>query len=90
MKETVDPKSYGLPPRTVLMKTGPKEFIIIINRKSRIIMKDALIILKKIEKINEKVPNDLVALETNAPVCSKSIRFLKENNVKVLKIDNLL
>ena len=87
MKETVDPKSYGLPPRTVLMKNGSEEFIIIINRKSRIIMKDAKTILNKADKIKEKIPSASIFLETTAPVCSKSIRFLKENNVKVLKSD---
>ena len=57
MKEQIDPKLYGLPPRTVLMKRGPDEFILVINRKSRIIMKDALTILKRAEKIKEKLKN---------------------------------
>lgn len=50
-------------------------------------MKDALTIIKKIQKIKEKVPNASVALETNAPVCSKSIKFLNEKNVAVWKSD---
>lgn len=87
LNEKLDPKRYGLPPRTVLTKRGPKEFIIVINRKSRIIMKDALIILKKAETIKKQVMDARVALETNAPVCSKSIKFLEENNVKILKSD---
>ncbi|MCK5101012.1 MAG: hypothetical protein KAR45_23075 [Desulfobacteraceae bacterium] len=69
------------------MKEGTKEFTLVINRKSRIIMKDAQIILKKAEIIKEKAPNALVYLETNAPVCSKSIRFLQKNGVEVLKSD---
>jgi hypothetical protein len=85
LKEQIDPKFYGLPARTVLMRRDSKEFIIVINRKSRIIMKDALLILKKVEQINEKVPNASVVLETSAPVCSKSIKFLNENGVEVLK-----
>ncbi|MCD4676685.1 MAG: hypothetical protein K8S18_11930 [Desulfobacula sp.] len=83
--EQVDPKLYGLPPRTVLMKQSPEEFILVINRKSRIIMKDALTILKKVEKIKEKIQGASVVLETNAPVCSKSIKFLEEKDVDVLK-----
>jgi hypothetical protein len=87
LKESVDPKLYGLPSRTVLIKTkGSEEFIIVINRKSRIIMKDALVILEKAEKIKQKAMDASIILETNAPVCSKSIKFLKENNVEVLKI----
>jgi hypothetical protein len=47
-------------------------------------MKDALTIVKKIEKIKEKVQSASVDLETSSPVCSKSIQFLKENNVEVI------
>ncbi len=51
MTKQVDPKKYGLPSRTILIQKNPDTFILKINRKSRIIMKDALTILKKIEKI---------------------------------------
>ena len=84
MKEQVDPKLYDLPPRTVLMKRGSDEFILVINRKSRIIMKDALTILKKAEKIKEKAFHARVIVETSAPVCSKSIKFLKDNGIRVV------
>jgi hypothetical protein len=88
LKESVDPKLYGLPSRTVLIKTrGSEEFILVINRKSRIIMKDAKTILNKADKIKEKIPSASVSLETTAPVCSKSIKFLKENDVETLKKD---
>jgi len=53
----------------------------VINRKSRIIMKDALTIIKKVGKIKGKVQSASVDLKISAPVCSKSIKFLKENNV---------
>lgn len=86
MKEQIDPKLYELPPRTVLMKRGPDEFILVINRKSRIIMKDAVTILKRAEKIKEKALNAWVVVETNAPVCSKSIKFLKENGISVVAV----
>ena len=85
MTEQVDPKIYSLPPRTVLMKKGACKFTLVINRKSRIIMKDALIILKKVEKIKEKVQDASIVVETTAPVCSKSIKFLEENGVDILK-----
>ena len=85
MTKQVDPKFYGLPSRTVLMKKGPDEFVLVINRKSRIIMKDALTILKKVKQIKEKVQNASVVLETSTPVCSKSIKFLKEKGIYVLK-----
>ncbi|MDC3237390.1 hypothetical protein OAT93_01515 [bacterium] len=86
MTEQVDPKIYGLPARTVLIKNNSNEFILLINRKSRIIMKDALGVLKKTEKIKEKVPGAKISLETNAPVCSKSIKFLQENDINVVMV----
>lgn len=83
MKEQIDPKRYGLSSRTILMRANSNEFILVINRKSRIIMKDALIILKKAEIIKQKVQNACVSLETNAPVCSKSIKYLNENGIEI-------
>ncbi len=85
MREQIDPKSYGLPPRTILMKDESEEFVLVIDRKSRIIMKDAQMILRKSEMIKEKIPNAIVSLETTAPVCSKSIKFLEENSVEIIK-----
>ena len=90
MKEQVDPKLYGLPARTILMKKGPGEFILVIDRKSRIIMKDALTILKKAEQIKGKDQNALVVLETSAPVLfevflSWDIFFMK-NHLLVFKL----
>ena len=84
MTEQVDPKTYGLPPRTVLMKQDSGKYTLVINRKSRIIMKDTLTILKKVEKIKGKIQGASVVLETSAPVCSKSIRFLQESGVDVV------
>jgi len=84
MKDKIDPKLYGLHPRTVLFQKNSDEFILVINRKSRIIMKDAKTILNKVDKIKEKIPSASVSLETTAPVCSKSIRFLEENDVKTV------
>ena len=84
--EHVDPKTYGLPARAVLMSNGQNQFSLVINRKSRIIMKDAQTILKKAESIKEIAPSAIVSLETTAPVCSKSIQFLKENGISVVDV----
>jgi len=86
MTEQVDPKIYGLPARTVLMKKNSDEFTLVINRKTRIVMKDALIVLKKIDKIKEKVQEASVVLETTAPVCSKSIKFLQEKDIEIISV----
>ena len=50
----LDPKKYGLNTRTVLIENERKEIIIVINRKSRIIMKDGRKILEKVRKIQQQ------------------------------------
>jgi hypothetical protein len=84
--EQVDPRLYELPPRTLLMKRGADEFILVIRRKSRIIMKDARAIIEKAQKIQAKASNASVSVETNAPVCGKSTQFLKDNGIVVKKL----
>ena len=86
MIKQVDPKRYGLPSRTLLMKRGADEFILVIRRKSRIIMKDARAIIEKAEKIQAKASNASLSVETNAPVCSKSTQFLQDNGIVVKKL----
>ena len=81
LREKVDPKLYGLTPRTVLIQKGPGKFTLVIKRKSRIIMKDALLILKKADTIKDKVPDASISLKTTAPICSKSIQFLNDNDI---------
>lgn len=79
----IDHRIYGLHARTVLESDGEDQFYVVINRKSRIIMKDARAILKKAETIKEKVPNAIISLKATAPVCSKSIQFLEQNDIAV-------
>ena len=81
--EKIDPKIYGLPARTVLLKDGHDNFVLLIDRKSRIIMKDANAILEKADKIRKTVPGATITLETTAPVCSKSTKFLSDNGIEV-------
>jgi hypothetical protein len=68
------------------MKRGADEFILVIRRKSRIIMKDARAIIEKAQKIQAKASNVSVSVETNAPVCGKSTQFLKDNGIVVKKL----
>jgi len=86
MPEVLDPKLYGLHSRTVLMKNRHNEISLIIRRKSRIIMKDSKNILDKMNKIKEQESGAIFVLETNAPVCSKSLSFFKDNNIRVIMI----
>ncbi|GJQ59082.1 MAG: hypothetical protein D8M57_04675 [Candidatus Scalindua sp. AMX11] len=83
MKKFVDPKMFGLPPSTKLNQVGTNQFAILIQRKSRIIMKDGHTILTKASKIKAHIPNAHVTLQTSAPVCSKTKIFLEENDIRV-------
>lgn len=81
--DKIDPKLYGLPARTVLLKNDHDNFVLLIDRKSRIIMKDANAILEKADKIRKIVPSATITLESTAPVCSKSTKFLSDNGIEV-------
>ncbi len=84
MPETVDPKLFGLHPATKLEQSGEKQFIIVISRKSRIIMKDGEKIVQKAARIIEKVPGAIVSLRSTAPVCSRTKALLQENKVALV------
>ena len=84
MPRKVDPKIFGLHHATRLEQAGEKQFIIVINRKSRIIMQDGRKILAKAARIAAKVPGATVSLRTNAPVCSKTKALLAENQVELI------
>ena len=83
MNRFVDPKLYDLPPSTKLKQVGTNQFDIVIQRKSRIIMKDGEGILAKVNKIKNHVPDAEVSLKTSAPVCSKTKAFLEEHGISV-------
>lgn len=83
MNKLIDPKQFGLPHSTKLKEVGGNQFELIIQRKSRIIMKDGEAIVNKVDKINKHSPFAKVSLRTSAPVCSKTITFLKEHKIDV-------
>ncbi len=85
MNKFIDPKLFSLPPSTKLKQVGTNQFDIIIQRKSRIIMKDGKGVLAKVDKIKHHVPKAKVSLRTSAPVCSKTKAFLKERGISVLE-----
>ena len=60
MGKPMDPKTFGLPPRTVLERVGDNKIAIVIRRKSRIIMKDGRNILEKASKINRTSYNPTI------------------------------
>ena len=78
----IDPKKYGLNTRTVLIENEQKEIIIVINRKSRIIMKDGRKILEKARKIQQQ-ENKTIRVRTDAPVCSNTKQHLQKNGIEI-------
>ena len=84
--KTVDPLDYNLPPRTKLLIDSSGSFFIVVDRKSRVIMKDGHRIVnmaKHIKEVNQKAN---ISLLTSAPVCSKTNEFLLKNKIPTLAL----
>ena len=90
MPRKVDPGLFGLHHATRLEQTGEKQFVIIINRKSRIIMQDGRKILAKAARITTTIPGATVSLRTSAPVCGKTRTLLEENRDTLDRISEAL
>jgi len=82
----VDPKRYGLHARTVLEQIDEQTLALVIDRKSRIIMADGRKILDKVEQIRTIQPDLQLLLKTSAPLCSKTLAFLKQADIQVLPL----
>ena len=77
----LEPHLYGLSARTNLVQID-NSIGILIDRKSRIIMKDGHRIVKQAHAIQIK-NNKPVILITSAPVCSKTKQYLSANNILI-------
>jgi hypothetical protein len=87
MSEKVDPTEYGLSQRTVLAGINRKHIAILKQRKSRIVMKDGEQILQQAEAIKRKSPGMKISVMTDAPVCSKTLLFLKERGIEFIPLE---
>jgi|TARA_B100000073_G_C23313342_1_gene403683 hypothetical protein len=79
----VDPSTLSLSFRTKVAVDVDRNYYIIKNIKSRIIMKDG----KKIKEIASTIRNQTkrqVFLATTAPICSKTKTYLKSKNIKII------
>ena len=85
MDTIIDPKKFGLSPRTVIQRISKNHFAFVIDRKSRIIMSDGKKILEKADRIRSIQPDSKISLKTSAPVCSKTVQFLKDHKIKVIQ-----
>jgi len=84
----INPSLFGLPPRTVLVDNGGGSITLVKMRKSRIIMNDG----KKIMTIRDKVfltgNCTSFTLTTNAPICSKTRKFLEEAGIRIEQVND--
>jgi hypothetical protein len=84
MKDIINPKIYGLSSRVQLREIEEGWLAIVKKRKSRIIMKDALQILEIASQIRKTQAELEIAVIISGPICSKSIAFLKDNQIDII------
>ena len=82
--QPIDPKTYNLPPKTKLLQDNTGSLFVLIDRKSRIVMKDGHRVVKIAEDIKKVNQNKKISLLTSAPVCSKTKKFLLKYSIPVL------
>ena len=84
----IDPKKYNLTSRTTLYKKM-NDIFIIIDRKSRIIMKDGHRISEQAKSILSVEPGIRIRVATSAPVCTKTKKYLRQVDIEVQELSSL-
>ena len=82
----IDPKTYSLSPRTKLLEDNKGSLFVVVDRKSRVVMKDGHKIVKTAKDIKKVNQNKKISLLTSAPVCSKTKKHLLKCNIPVLAL----
>jgi len=82
--EYLSPEDFGLNKRQKLIKISDTEVGLVKVRKSRIIMKDGEQISKLVNTIRSKDNKLKVKLIISGPICSKTVKYLNENEVEIL------
>ena len=80
--KSINPNQYNLNAR-VRLKKSDKNIFVVIDRKSRIIMKDGYRIVDIAKQICSFEKDIKIGVLTNAPLCSKTQKFLTENNITI-------
>ena len=78
----IDPLTVGASKRSNIATDNDNNIYIVKNIKSRIIMNDGLKLSVLAKKI-KTAKNATVFLATTAPVCSKTTKYLEENEIKI-------
>jgi len=84
----IDPKKYNLTSRTTLYKKMDDIFIII-DRKSRIIMKDGYRISEQAKSIWSVEPGIRIKVATSSPMCTKTKEYLRQAKIGILELNSL-
>jgi hypothetical protein len=87
MQNRIDPAEFGLPSRTILVEGQKGEIILVMDRKSRIVMADGHRIAAKAEKIRSKNPAAEINLQTGAPICGKTASYLAAKDIKIFPLE---
>ena len=82
----VDPRTFNLSSRINIQENDKNEVFFIIDRKSRIIMKDGIRIFNQIQKVKKERSSARFFLKTSAPVCSKTKKYLNQRNIETFDI----
>lgn len=80
----IDPNLYNIKSKLIIEDRGD-EICIVINRKSRIIMKDGERIIGYASSIQKTTPKP-ITIETTAPVYSKTKAFLLNHRIPIKTI----
>ena len=80
--KNIDSTKYNLHSRVKLLGKD-KEVFIVIDRKSRIIMKDGYRIVRMAKQITKVEVEKEVGVLSSAPVCKKTRKFLLENHIVI-------
>ena len=80
--KNIDSTKYNFHSRVKLLGKDRRVFIVL-NRKSRIIMKDGHRIVKIAKQIKQVEIEKEVSVLSSAPVCKKTRKFLLENHIVV-------
>ena len=81
----INPSDFGLNSRVELIQISKDNIGIVKRRKSRIIMKDGIIISRIITQIKSKLPKTKISLVISGPICSKTISYLENYNVRIIR-----
>ena len=81
----LNPKDFNLGSRVVLLQLSENEIAIVKKRKSRIIVKDGMLIIKQANAIWEAKPEVKISIIISGNnICSKTIKLLSQNNINII------